>query len=292
MTSSVAQFMQSVPRSSNGNTPWAEGYGRELKDIVKQYAARAPRTLQKTLGPSELGEACDRQVVMKMSALTATNHVADPWAAIMGTAGHTYLEEAFNWANQEYGLRFVTEQRVIPDPGGNSHPGTADLYDANIKGVVDWKFLGDTSRAKLIAQGPKRAYRVQLLLYRRGYLNLGLPVERIVLVAWPRTKSSLNDLYVWEHVPDDADERLVDEVLARTRIRHLLAREVIEKRLGIMDIVATPSDDSCMFCPLYRPQSAYDNSYGCAGMLLLRKTLQAVTRCARVASGSGHAQAA
>jgi hypothetical protein len=50
-----------------------------------EHAARAPRTLQQHLGPSELGVECDRQVAGKMAALPATNHVVDPWPSMVGT---------------------------------------------------------------------------------------------------------------------------------------------------------------------------------------------------------------
>lgn len=276
---SLYDVMMSVPRSVHGNSPWAERYGNEQKQLVKDYAARSPRSLQRHLGPSELGEACDRQVVMKMAGLTATNHVSDPWASVMGTAGHAYVEGMYIWDNvrraqngQPY--RWIPEQRVCPDPdphtrvaGPDSHPGTADLYDVANIALVDHKFLGDTSRQKLIAHGPKQVYFIQLLLYRRGYMNLGLPVNRIVLLAWPRTKSSLDELYVWEYTPTQDDENRVDEVLRRTALRQGVADMVRDGRVNIMDVPATPNDDSCHYCPLYRPQAYHDGSYGCPGTL-------------------------
>jgi hypothetical protein len=280
----MAQFMTNVPRSTSGNTHWAEQYGNELKGVVKRYAARAPRSVQTHLGPSELGEECDRQVVAKMAASKHTNNVSDPWPSVMGTAGHAYVEGAFQWDNEDQGYaRWLTECKVTPDPSegwypgreitGNEHPGTADLYDAYNQTLVDHKFLGASSMTKLKAKGPKRVYYVQLLLYRRGYLNLGLPVKRIALVAWPRTSSSLDDMYVWEHTPTAEDEALVDEVLDRTTARQYLAEQVRAKKLQVMDITPTPSDDSCFYCSLYRPQSAYDNSYGCPGTLLKKLAL-------------------
>lgn len=266
-----------VPKSINGSDSWAEAYGREMAALVKDYAARAPRSVQTHLGPSELGEECDRQVVMKMagSMLPRTNNVSDPWASVMGTAGHAYVEEMYRWDNarrvgQGSYARWIPETRVTPDPGDDSHPGTADLYDAANRALVDHKFLGDSSRQKLISKGPKRVYYVQLLLYRRGFQQLGLPVDKIVLLAWPRTKSSLDELYVWTHVPTEEDEQLVDTVLFQTRERQKVAELVKSGHINIMDVPPTPSDDACHFCPLYRPQAAYDNRYGCPGTALLK----------------------
>lgn len=281
---SLRDVMRGVPKLAHGNDTFAEAYGREHKQILKDYAARAPRSVQKHLGPSELGEICDRQVVAKMARVPSLNNVSDPWASVMGTAGHAYVEEMYAWDNvrrvgQGQTARWLPEQRVCPDPDEitrlvtpNSHPGTADLYDVNNLALVDHKFLGDSSRDKLKAHGPKHVYYVQLLLYRRGYQFLGLPVERIVLLAWPRTKSSLDELYVWHHVPTQADEELVDEVLKKTAVRQQMAEMVKTGQLNVMDIPMTPSDDSCHFCSLYRPQAASDPKvWGCPGTVK-RKT--------------------
>ena len=260
--------MASSPRSTGANSSWAEGYGAELRGIVTRYAGQQPRSVQRHLGPSELGHLCDRQVVAKMAGSKATNHVADPWASIVGTAIHAYMADAFNWDNRHNGyLRWLPEQRVTPDPGPDPHPGTTDLYDAHERAVVDWKAQGDSTRAKLRSQGPPRHYFVQLLLYRRGYLNIGFPVDRVVLVSLPRTKSSLDDMYTWAHTPTADDDKLVDDVLAQTAFRQQVATLVRTGRLSIMDVPATPADDECFWCLLYRPQAAWDGEYGCPGTI-------------------------
>jgi len=273
---SPSEFMSTAPQGMNGNTPWAQRYSRELRSVVTRYASQAPRTLQKSLGPSELGEECDRQVVGKMAAVKRTNNVYDPWASQMGTWGHAGLELAFTWENDQLGyIRWVTEQRVTPDPGPDPHPGTADLYDAFEQTLVDHKFLGETSGSKVRTGRVPHKYFVQMLLYAEGYRQLGLPVKRLALAVWPRTKSSLDDMYVWSYdCQPEADAMLVADVLARTRIRQQLADEVRAGRLTIKDIPPTPSDESCIFCPLYRPQAAYDDGPGCAGTLLLKRGMQ------------------
>jgi hypothetical protein len=264
VSGAAAEFMASVPRSANASDAWAEGYGTELRGIVTRYASQMPRSVQRHLGPSELGHECDRQVVGKMAGVPVTNHVADPWASIMGTAGHAYVAQAFDWDNLHNNyLRWLTEARVTPDPGPGAHPGTADLYDTFFRCVVDHKFQGDSTRSRLRSQGPPRHYYVQLLLYRQGYLNMGLPV----IVSWPRTKSTLDDMYVWSHVPTPEDEQLVHDVLTQTQYRQLVADAVHAGRFDIMDVPAVPEDNECYFCGLYRPQAAYDGKYGCPGTL-------------------------
>lgn len=269
VTQSPGEFMSTAPKAVGGSSPWASRYAAEIRRVVLEHAARAPRTLQQHLGPSELGVACDRQVVGKMAALPSTNHVADPWPSIVGTACHAWAAEAFEADNLRKGvLRWVAEQKVTPHP---DHPGTADLYDAVEQAVVDHKFLGESSMAK-VRKDPPRKYVVQLLLYGLGYLNLGLPVRRIAIAAYPRTAASLDGLYVWDRPFADENGQLLPEnlalletVFAQTLARRAQADQLLEQRIGINDVTATPDADECYFCPFYRPQSARDGGAGCPG---------------------------
>jgi hypothetical protein len=138
----------------NGNTPEAQRYAQELREVVLRYADRLPRNVQRHLGPSELGEACDRKVVAKMAGAGLGGHagaIGDMyrWSSIVGTALHSFMEEAFTW-DAEKGLnpgRWFTERKVTPDPGAEQpHPGTADMYDGLYRRVVDWKGLALDTR--------------------------------------------------------------------------------------------------------------------------------------------------
>lgn len=253
----------------SGNTPWARKYSLEVTRVIRAHAARTPRTLQVHLGPSELGAICDRSVAAKMARVPSTNHVGDPWASIMGTAGHAWMDEAFTAENLRQGVaRFLTETRVTPHP---NHPGTSDLYDAAEQTVIDWKFVGPTSLETVrSAEGPPRHYVVQLLLYALGFRNLGLPVGRVALVALPRTKSNLNDIYTWERVHTPADEELLEQVFQDTERRRLWALALMSGRAQLNDIPISPSK-YCLWCSQYRPQAAYDGGTGCPGQLEVRK---------------------
>jgi len=269
---SPAEFLAAAPRSVSGSSPWSSRYAADLRRVFLEHAARAPRTLQQHLGPSELGVACDRQVVGKFAALPATNHVLDPWPSIVGTACHAWAAEAFKADNLRRGvLRWVAEQKVTPHP---DHPGTADLYDAQEHAVVDHKFLGESSMAKIRKDWPRK-YKVQLLLYGLGYLRLGLPVRRVVLAAYPRTAASLDGLYVSDLDFTDEHGRLLPEVVAllefvfsQTVQRRALADQVTSGRLRIEDVPREPDGDECYFCPFYRPQSGHDGGPGCPGTVM------------------------
>ncbi|HEX6871070.1 MAG TPA: hypothetical protein VF163_08230 [Micromonosporaceae bacterium] len=264
MTITPAEFMRAAPPSLAGNTPWASRYAAELRQVVHEHARNSKRTLQKHLGPSELGTPCDRQVVGKLVGAPVTNHVVDPWPSIVGTATHAWLADAFTAWNTRHGFaRWLAEQRVIPHP---DHTGTADLYDGEEQAVVDHKVLGESSMAKVRSvAGPSPRYQIQLLLYGKGYRVLGLPVKRVALAAYPRTAASLDGLYVWERATGDHDDALIAEVFRLTDRRKATAEEVLSGKRQLSTVAIAPDDDECFFCPFYRPQSKRDNGPGCPG---------------------------
>lgn len=272
MTSSdltLAHFAAQVPAMAGGNTPWAARYARELREIVVRQAHRQPRSVQRNLGPSELGHVCHRQVVSKMSGQQITNHVADPWPSVIGTAVHALFAQFFENENAINGPmpdglpRWTTERKVAADP---RYPGTADLHDGYELALVDHKILGPTTMAKVqSANGPPWHYIVQLLIYAQGYRNEGKRIDRVVLAAWPRTSPTLDALYCWERPYEPArDDEILRQVFALTALRQQVAQEVLAGRLPIEAVPRTPSDD-CYFCFVYRPQSALDNGPGCPG---------------------------
>jgi hypothetical protein len=267
------EFMKTAPGPTNSNTEWGMRYALNLRRVVITHASHSPRNLQRELGPSELGTPCDRQVAGKFAGYEYTNHVADPWASIMGIAGHMWMDEAFNAENTRQGtIRYFPEFRVHPyaDRAGYSYPGKGDLYDILEAAVVDWKFLGDSSRDKIINFGPSRKYFVQLLLYGKGFRNMGLPVKRVVLVAWPRTRSTFDKTYVWDHLWTPEDDDLLAEVYQQTQARKLLGQEIAAGRMHLRDVPAVPDDDDCYFCPFFRAEAARDPAAsGCPGHHLI-----------------------
>ena len=259
----------------NGNSPWAQRYCQELKEVVIRYADRLPRNVQRHLGPSELGHHCDRQLVGKMAGVSfgrgAGNMLHDPWASIVGTAIHAFLEQAFTWEAGNNG-RWVAETKVCPDPNAaQPHPGTADLYDIESRTLVDHKCQSEAIRTRLRKDGPPFHYYVQMLLYSVGYMLLGHDVERVVLASWPRTKSTLSDMFCWEKEVTAEDLEVVLEVLRKTEIREQLAALVASGEVSFWDIPPAPSDDDCQFCPFNNPAALKDGDpKGCPGMSLLK----------------------
>lgn len=261
--------------SKNGNTAFAQQYSREVRDVVFRYAARMPRTLQRHLGPSEIGHECDRQLVGKMAGISLGNgsQLHDPWASYVGTAIHASMDDAFTWdasdpdpgkSDLENGRnpgRWESERRVTPDPDSEfPHPGTADLYDHKTESVVDWKCQSEAVRDKLKRHGPPPHYFTQMMLYALGYMNEGFRVRRVILVSLPRTKSSMDDIYCYEHVITPADLEATFEVLRKTEAREELAQLVAEGYMDLFDIPAKPSDSDCQYCPFFNPRAKLDKS--------------------------------
>ena len=257
------------PAPVNANVPWAAEFGAELRALIRRQQDRAPRSIQAHLGPSELGSECDLQVIGKMVAAPRTNHVADLWPSIIGTAVHAWLAVALEDENARIGLqRFLAEIRVAPVP---EHPGTADGYDTFTYTTLDWKILGPTSMAKIASPaGPSRRYKVQLLLYFLGLWAAGYRPRRIALVALPRTAPTLDQMYVWGCEPGPAEVALLAEVLRVTAWRRQMAAAILQGTMTLSQIRPTPDNDECFTCPLYRPQAAYDTGPGCPGTALLR----------------------
>jgi len=169
-------------------------------------------------------------------------------------------------------LRWYTEKKVTPDPQSPSpHPGTADLYDAATFTLNDHKCQSEGVRDKLRRNGPPHHYFMQMLLYAVGYMHEGFEVQRVCLVSWPRTHSSLDDMFVWEHVITPEDMDLVVDLIEKTEIREQLAALMVKGEIGLFEIPATPSDEDCQWCPFFRPDAAYNPAIkGCPGTEALK----------------------
>jgi hypothetical protein len=120
-----------------GPNPAAMALKQELSEIILWNEQNSPRSKQVAIGPSELGDACDRRLAYRIAGVPAVNIWADPWPAIVGTSIHAWLEKAINQYQERNGDRgWLTELRVRPD---EMVQGSSDVFNARTGTVVDWK---------------------------------------------------------------------------------------------------------------------------------------------------------
>lgn len=149
-----------------------------------------PRSLQKRIGPSEIG-TCDRNVLHKLAG-TPEPPRGDSWPAAVGTAVHALvLDHWLPAANHGGAPRWVTEHRVTVGhlPDGTPITGSADLFDSWSRTVVDLKVVGPRQLARYKSTGPSDRYRTQVHLYGGGYFldphPWGVP-EHVAIWFLPR----------------------------------------------------------------------------------------------------------
>ncbi len=164
---------------------------------IEAQAASHPRTVQRALGPSEVGADCARQLAYKMSGLDENEgRYIDPWPSFLGIAAHARLAEALELWNRTYPGTWVTERRLYIPGIHDGGSGQSDAYFAPTFTTIDWKVLGDTSHRELVSTGPSRKYRTQGHVYGLGWSAAGFRVDHVAIGAFGRAKR-LSGLHVW-----------------------------------------------------------------------------------------------
>lgn len=120
-----------------GMDPTAMALKRELSEIILWTERNSPRSKQLAVGPSELGDACDRRLAYRIAGNPPSNTGMDPWPAVVGSSIHSWLERAITEYQRVVGdLGYLTETHVYPDPLVAGH---SDLFNVRAGRVIDWK---------------------------------------------------------------------------------------------------------------------------------------------------------
>jgi hypothetical protein len=173
----------------------------DLRGIIEASMLNAPRSLQKRIGPSELGNPCTACLAHKLAGTPERPEAA--WLPQIGTACHEWLEGVFlrhEFTRADLSLqgRFLPEHEVtVGVVGGVSITGSTDLFDTHTGTVVDWKVVGTSTINKAKAHGASLTYQRQAHLYGKGWTADGYTVNTVMIVFLPRNAISLADTYVW-----------------------------------------------------------------------------------------------
>ncbi len=230
------------------------GFAQEVRRMVLAYANATPRSVQTTIGPSQAGSPCDREIVYQLTGTDVPGGDPNPWLPLVGTAVHTEMAQALEAENRRLGRqRWLIEQRVqISD---ENPYGTGDAFDIDEGDVVDWKIVGKTTLDQVRAKGSKQLYRKQVNLYGFGFARMGYQVNRCIIVYLPRnanpTRPFLDEMRV-DAQPFDIDDAL--ETIERMRRLAATARGIspATRQQKVAQVEANPSRDNCFFCAYKR----------------------------------------
>lgn len=226
----------------------------DYMDFVVDAIINHPRSLQRSIGPSEIGTPCTRKLGYKLAGHEERTQPPN-WRATIGTGGHLWQETCFDRANMQWALsqgtpgieRYLIEETVTVglDAAGKPITGSCDLFDRLTGTVIDHKFVGKTQLAKYTASGPSQTYRVQAHLYGQGWVNAGVPVERVMIAFLPRD-GQLDDACLWSEP--------WDRQIAANALQRLHGVQLTLQALGDSAFENLPTaDDYCISCPFYHP---------------------------------------
>jgi hypothetical protein len=254
---------------TSGSDEVGEMLAERIAAFIVDTAVNSPRSLQKRLGPSEVGDPCERRLTYKILDWPESAAESDPAASIIGTGFHSWMEEAFGrrqTAMPDGRPRYRIEERVTVRP---SHldatvvAGSSDLYDRATGTVWDWKLVGHTSLDEYRRKGPGPQYRAQGHLYGLGQENAGESPKRVAICFVGRYHELR--VHVWT---EPYDRQVALDALDRLdRIRH----RVDDPEAAVSDYdhawwaqVPASEQAKCRFCPWFKPGSA-DLTVSCPG---------------------------
>lgn len=222
--------------------------------VIENAITQHPRSLQKRIGPSEIGLSCDRRILYKLAQVPEPPR-PPAWKPTIGTATHDYLERQFDAANNGggtiAGIEWVTEWEVtVGTIGDTPITGHSDLFHVPSGTVIDHKIIGPKQLTKYRLHGPSEQYKVQAMLYAKGFTDGDEwgPAKRVAISFLPRD-GELGQAYWWEAA--------YDPHIAGAALLRLHQLDQLLGILGIDDAIKTKphcDDEWCPWCRTSRPQ--------------------------------------
>jgi hypothetical protein len=227
--------------------PWrTRNFTAEAAEIFAHHQNGMARSLQREIGPSEIGHPCDLHLAYKLAEVPPLNVDALKWAAWLGTAAHRAAEEAMHLWNERLGReRYLIEHETEIDAANGVPKAHTDVYDTEAYEVIDWKFPGEYVLDKAKAKGePGPIYKVQGQTYGLGWVKRGYRVESIRIVMLPRASNDIYAGFEWAMPYNAAIATRALERIGTLRA----AGTLITGGLSTWDELATDTSD-CRFCP-------------------------------------------
>ena len=236
------------------NTPSKE-LANELTNIITEASRYTPRSQQVYIGPSEVGQECVRRLAYKLLDWEKANESGGgSWAANVGTAIHSFLEEIFS----KYPEKYEVEQKVQIRANLS---GTVDLFDKEKGYVLDWKTTSPAGVKAKRSEGATSQQVTQVQLYGYGKAQQGVQVNKVGLIFLP-TGGQITDMHIELY---DYDENASLSALARLdSVYELLSTIDVEENPQMWPLIPATPSRMCMYCPYYRPFST-DLSIACNG---------------------------
>lgn len=246
-----------------------------LRGVLERHQQGSRRSMQRHLGPSQIGHPCDRHIAYRLRGGALSEPLK--WAPLVGTWCHAGIAEAFWQENARLGReRYLIEQRV--EFGSTTVPsGTCDLFDTDAGEATDWKVTGKSTMDDYRRHGPGDVYRVQAHMYGYGWERAGYPVRSVRVVFLPRWSHVLSDAHEWA---EPYSRELAMAALARADaiagLAAALDLDAHPERYAV--IHATPGEPdtrdgmpvgaNCRYCPWHRAWPEPDgpaDATGCPG---------------------------
>jgi len=199
-----------------------EVLSEELLWMIRTGMAMHPRSLQKAIGASSLGNPCSIALIHDLLGDAPSGGGSRTgWLAQIGTCVHAWLERILPLINDgQFQKRFLVEQEVmVGEVGGIPIMGHLDLFDIDTSTVVDWKVVSAKRREMFRNQGPGETYRRQAHLYGYGLSRMGHHVRYVMIYFLPRERE-LDTAYAWAEPYDET-----------------VALETISRANGLLDLV-------------------------------------------------------
>lgn len=237
----------------------------ELFGVIANAITNQPRSLQKRIGPSEVGVPCDRRIGFKLAGAPEINNKHGVgWTAFIGTAVHEQFAQIFGnvemarWDAGEAPRWYVEERVTSGQISDTDIDGNCDLFDTWTGNVWDWKITTKNKiRETYRPHGPGDQYTVQAHSYGRGWAARGFDVRNVGIVFMTRD-GQFTDRHVW-HAPfqPEISARAFDRA---TRIDQALIQLGPEYVLPEL----STAESYCNYCPWFKANSTHVPS-GCPG---------------------------